>query len=191
MKEDTKNAILEIGTDLIIGKGYNNVGLQEILKKAKVPKGSFYYYFKSKEDFGLQVIAFYSDKSLSVLKGYLYNKEESPKNRIVHFFGDMKRNYGKINWEQGCLLGNCSLELSDLKKSFSKKLSSELNKWQVVFEECILEGQQSGEINSDFSGKELAAYLLNGWEGALLRMKAEKSSEPIDIFIKFIDKILA
>ena len=190
MSESTKNTILEIGTDLILSKGYNNVGLQEILKKAKVPKGSFYYYFKSKEDFGLQVIAFYSDKSLSILKAYLRNQDVPPKKRMLMFFSDMKMNYHKINWEQGCLLGNCSIELSDLKKSFSNKLSSEFEKWQVLFEECIMEGQQSGEINSDFTEKELASYLLNGWEGALLRMKAEKSSQSIDIFIKFLDKLL-
>ena len=47
--KDTKNKLLQIGAKHIHLKGFNNTGLQEILKEANVPKGSFYFYFKSKE----------------------------------------------------------------------------------------------------------------------------------------------
>ena len=53
---DTKNKLLQIGAKYVHLKGFNNTGLQEILKEAKVPKGSFYFYFKSKEEFGLEII---------------------------------------------------------------------------------------------------------------------------------------
>ena len=64
MKTETIDTILEIGTDLILKNGYNNVGLNKILQAANIPKGSFYYYFNSKEDFGVQVIEYYSKNSL-------------------------------------------------------------------------------------------------------------------------------
>ena len=63
MKTETIDGILEIGADLILKNGYNNVGLNKILETANIPKGSFYYYFKSKEDFGIQVIKYYSENS--------------------------------------------------------------------------------------------------------------------------------
>jgi TetR/AcrR family transcriptional repressor of nem operon len=59
MKKNTKNRILEVGAEIIHLKGFNHAGIQEILDAAGVPKGSFYNYFKSKEDFGLQVIDYF------------------------------------------------------------------------------------------------------------------------------------
>ena len=51
-KQDTRELILAAGNSLIIQKSYHGCGLKEILATAGVPKGSFYHYFKSKEDFG-------------------------------------------------------------------------------------------------------------------------------------------
>ena len=45
---ETRQHILDTGYQLIAAKGFTGVGLAEILKTAKTPKGSFYYYFKSK-----------------------------------------------------------------------------------------------------------------------------------------------
>ena len=49
---DTRQHILDTGSRIIAGKGFSCVGLNEILQAAEVPKGSFYHYFKSKEQFG-------------------------------------------------------------------------------------------------------------------------------------------
>lgn len=50
--DNTRQHILDSGKGLIAGKGFSSVGLNEILKTAGVPKGSFYHYFESKEQFG-------------------------------------------------------------------------------------------------------------------------------------------
>ncbi len=55
-KHLTKEKILMTGADLVQHKGFKNTSIQDILKAAAIPKGSFYYYFDSKEDFGLQLI---------------------------------------------------------------------------------------------------------------------------------------
>ncbi|WP_281561494.1 TetR/AcrR family transcriptional regulator [Thalassomonas sp. RHCl1] len=52
----TRDIILEAGHKAITAKSYHACGLKEILDLAGVPKGSFYHYFKSKDDFGLQLI---------------------------------------------------------------------------------------------------------------------------------------
>ena len=191
MKEKKITEILEIGTELISKKGFNNVGLQEILATAKIPKGSFYYYFKSKEDFGLQIIKFYSSRSILLLKSYLENPKHSPRNRFLNFFKDMRNIYQQKSYSEGCLLGNCSLELGDVKKSYAKEVSKELDKWQSLFEQCILEGQKDGSIKNAAPANKLAAYLLNNWEGALLRMKTDKTTESINIFIEFSNELLS
>jgi TetR/AcrR family transcriptional regulator, transcriptional repressor for nem operon len=190
MKKETVDNILEIGTSLVLKKGYNNIGIQEVLNTAKIPKGSFYYYFKSKEDFGLQLIKYYSEHSLKVLNRYLNNPKKNPKERIISFFNDMKNIYSNNGYTEGCLLGNCSLELSDISETFSHVIASELDNWQQCFEKCIAEGQQSGHISNKELAKDLANFILSGWEGALLRMKSSKNDDSIETFIQFISKYI-
>lgn len=50
---DKRTKIIELCADLIHQYGYNNVGIQKIIEKADIPKGSFYHFFNSKEDLGL------------------------------------------------------------------------------------------------------------------------------------------
>lgn len=187
MKKDTVNNILEVGTELILQNGYHNVGLNTILKEANIPKGSFYYYFKSKEDFGLQVIKFYSVKSLSVLRLYLEDESENHKRRIISFFEAMRDSYETKGYGEGCLLGNCSLELADFSESFSISIAKELNTWREHFEACVKAGQKAGSIKKKIAADTLSDLILTMWEGALLRMKAAKNDESIRNFVQFLE----
>ncbi|WP_420574171.1 TetR family transcriptional regulator C-terminal domain-containing protein [Kordia sp.] len=186
MKKQTVDNILAIGTELVLKKGYNNLGIQEVLTTAKIPKGSFYYYFKSKEDFGVQLIKYYSEYSLKILNHYLKDETKNPRERLLTFFNDMKNVYSANGFKEGCLLGNCSLELSDLSETFSNVIASELDKWQDCFELCIAEGQTSGVIRNDKEAADMANFLLSGWEGAILRMKSSKNDDSIEVYIQFV-----
>lgn len=190
MKTNTIENILEIGTNLILQKGYNHVGLQEILKTANIPKGSFYHYFKSKEDFGIKVIQYYSKNSLDILETYLSDQTKTPKERIISFFTDMRNVYQQKSYNEGCLLGNCSLELSDLSDAFSQAIASEFALWQTKIENCVAEGQETKMIKNDESAEDMANYILTTWEGSLLRMKSAKSGESIDVFIHYLSKYI-
>ncbi|GGD10903.1 TetR/AcrR family transcriptional regulator [Hyunsoonleella pacifica] len=190
MKKEAIDNILAIGTDLILKNGYHSVGLNKVLQEANIPKGSFYYYFKSKEDFGLQVIKHYSEKSLIVLKSYLEDDTKNHKQRIVSFFKDMQEVYTAKEFKEGCLLGNCSTELADFSASFSILIASELSIWERCFEKCIEEGQINGHIKKLESPKVLSNLILTTWEGALLRMKSEKHTESIETFILYLEKYL-
>jgi TetR/AcrR family transcriptional repressor of nem operon len=190
MKTETIDNILEIGTDLILKNGYNNIGLNKILEAANIPKGSFYYYFKSKQDFGIQVIKFYSENSLTFLNGYLTDASKEPKERIISFFEDMQKVYVDKEFKEGCLLGNSSLELSDMSEAFSNSVAYELNKWQDCFELCIKEGQDANTIKKEESAKDMSDFILTTWEGSLLRMKSSKNTDSIATFIKFLKKYI-
>lgn len=180
---EIKEKILTVGIDLFSKKGYNNVGLNEILKNAGVPKGSFYYYFNSKEDFGLQVINKYSLLGIKLFKESLENETLSPKNRIIQFYTKMIEHYLHKDCKEGCLMGNASTELSDLSTNFRMVISKELTLWQNVLEKCIVAAKENGEISSNSEPRMLASFILNSWEGALLRMKCEKTVSPLKDFI--------
>jgi len=187
---EVKDKILTIGIDLFSKKGYHNVGLKEILKTAEVPKGSFYHYFESKEDFGLQVINKYSLLGIAIFQQALEDETKSPKNRIIGFYTNMIAHYLNKECKEGCLMGNSSNELSDLAESFSNVIAHEFNLWQKSLEKCIIEAQDEGEITGDIESRMLASFVLNSWEGALLRMKCEKTVEPLRDFITGLNMLL-
>lgn len=187
---EVKDRILTVGIDLFSKKGYHNVGLKEILKKAEVPKGSFYHYFESKEDFGVQVIHKYSTSGIINFQKTLENEAISPKNRILDFYTNMSEHYLQKECKEGCLMGNSSNELGDLSESFSNVLAHEFNLWQSILEKCITAAQDAGEITGTIEPRMLASFILNSWEGALLRMKCDKTVGPIRDFIDGLQILL-
>ncbi len=86
MKQDTRARLLEVGGEIVHQKGYNSTGIQEVLTATGVPKGSFYFYFKSKEDFGLQLIDQYTDFICDKIDEYLSDQRVLPIQRLRNSF---------------------------------------------------------------------------------------------------------
>lgn len=78
--------IIDKGLTLMHLKGYNGTGLQEIVEAAGIPKGSFYYYFKSKEHFAIEVMKYYYESKYEELIKILSDKSISPCRRIEELF---------------------------------------------------------------------------------------------------------
>src|SRR4051794_12854838 len=112
-KESTKTCLIEAGIEIMFEKGYNNTGIQEVLQKTGVPKGSFYYYFDSKEEFGLEIInafdAGYTDK----VNKFLNDKTLSPVQRLRAYCEAGRENLENQQCRKGCLIGNLSQEMAD------------------------------------------------------------------------------
>ena len=70
--QETRQHILDVAKALMTQKGYTAVGLAEVVAAAGVPKGSFYYYFKSKEEFGQALLQEYFDEYLAKIDAVSY-----------------------------------------------------------------------------------------------------------------------
>src|SRR5215467_15078216 len=81
-KVTTKGALVDAGLHLMLEKGYHHTGIQEVLQAAGVPKGSFYYYFPSKEAFGREVIAQFAAAYVERLERWLGETTQSPLTRL-------------------------------------------------------------------------------------------------------------
>jgi len=186
----TKEKALTAGLELFSQKGYSNVGLAEILKTAEIPKGSFYHHFKSKEAFAIQVLERYSNFGLvnftSVL---LEQKELSPKERIKVFYSDRANEFEQKEFVKGCLLGDSCSE-GGVSSEFKAFVDGQLEKWQIVIERCLEEGKENNQIPGKLDTRMMAAVILNGWEGAISRMKSSKTRQPLDDFIQSLDILI-
>lgn len=185
-KKDTRSDIIKIGTELISRLGFNATGIDAILKEAAVPKGSFYHYFKSKEDFGLAVIDRFAEGFERRLETFLDDEEVTPLNRIRNFLETGLARVSQNRCTRGCLIGNLGQEMADRNELFRARLDDVFSMWKVRFAACLTEAQQQGELPQDRDAELLAGFILSGFEGAILRAKVMKSPQPIRDFIEVL-----
>jgi TetR/AcrR family transcriptional repressor of nem operon len=162
--------------------GYTATGVKDIVDAAEVPKGSFYNYFESKEAFGKEVVDTYFDKGLIELRALLCDVDVPPVERLKNYFEERIRGYQATGYVRGCMLGNLSLEVGDQSAQIRERLAEHFKVWSSLFEECIAEAQRAGAIRNRLPASLLAQFLLNSWEGALVRMRVEKSDVPLKDF---------
>src|SRR3990167_6856768 len=104
MANDTQQQLLEHGMTMLLRRGYNNLGIAAVLEATQIPKGSFYHHFKSKEDFGLQVIDLYMEHVHAGLDQCLGDESLPPLQRVRRFFESTEEKY-RTEGYLGCLLG--------------------------------------------------------------------------------------
>ena len=166
--------------------GYAATGIKDIVDAAEVPKGSFYNHFESKEAFGREVVDFYFQTGLVRLRAMLGNDNLPPMERLRVVFEETIRGYQAAGYSGGCLLGNLSLEVADHSALIRDRLAVHFTTWSRLIETCIAEAQKSGAIGNRLPASLLAQFLLNSWEGALLRMRVEKSDLPLREFMDVV-----
>lgn len=186
MKTSTRDKILEAGAEIIHHKGFNHTGIQEILNAAGVPKGSFYNFFKNKEDFGLQVIDYFSDHFDRVAKNTLEDRSISPLERIERILRWFMDYFRSTQFTRGCPVGNLSQEMGDLSPAFRDKLRDAIDRMVAGYASVLAEAQVIGEISQGLDVQATAYFLVSSWHGALIRMKVVQSLEPLENHHRFI-----
>lgn len=189
----TQKKLLQAGKAIFLEKGYHHTGLQEIVKSAGVPKGSFYHFFASKEAFGRAVLEHHLKTFQPFIEGHLLaDTTVPPLQRLRSFFEAGGAQLEDENCKGGCIVGNLSQEMADQSETFREYLKAALDGWQDLFTGCLREARDKGDLPADADVEGLGQFLMNGWEGAILRMKVTKSIEPIHNFIAVVfDKVLA
>ena len=192
-RADTRNALVWCGTELLTERGFQITGIDEVLKRVGVPKGSFYHYFKSKDHFGHAVIDNYEAYYAKKMDRIFGDSSQSPLQRLVNFTANAKNGMVKFDFKRGCLIGNLSQELAALDTQFRERLEGVLVSWEKRVAECLSEAIDIGELAPGQDPQALSRFFWVGWEGAILRSKLMRSLEPIDqftsIFFRSVIKI--
>lgn len=185
---DTRTHIIRTGADLIGHKGFGATGINAVLTAAGVPKGSFYHYFSSKHDFGLAVIDAFAEEYDAKLDRILNDASRSCVDRLRAYFDTGFETMTSCEYTRGCLIGNLGQELAGQNEAFRQRLDTVFSSWEKRFEQCLRDAQQAGDIGADIDPADAASFLLSGWEGAILRSKVLKSTEPMERFVRVFFK---
>ena len=182
----TRDHLVEVGLGLMRRHGYGATGLQEILKAAGVPKGSFYHHFESKEEFTAAVIERYFTLSAEHAQRVLGNARQAPLKRLRRYFEELIQMAGQTAAVSGCLLGDLSLEVADASPMLQGCLKLSFERWQAGVTAVLREAAERKELADSSKVEALAGFVLNSWEGALLRSQADKSDAPLKDFMRFV-----
>ncbi|MCA8090902.1 TetR/AcrR family transcriptional regulator [Burkholderia anthina] len=181
----TRDMLLRTGLEVLTEKGFSATGLDEILGRAGVPKGSFYHYFDSKDAFGLELIDRYAEFFARKLDRHFSQLDRTPLQRVHAFVDDACEGMARYAYSRGCLIGNLGQEMGALPECFRARLRATFEDWQRRLADCLAAAQQAGELAASADVAELAAFFWIGWEGAVLRAKLERSDVPLKLFAQF------
>ena len=188
----TRDHLIDVGLDLMHRHGFNATGLTEILQAADVPKGSFYHFFGSKEEFAAAALERYAAQRAEHFAAVLSDTTTSPRKRLKRYFVDLVEIAGQHGPIPGCLLGRFSLEIAAESPQLRKRISASFARWQGAIAAVIEQAVAQKELAADTNAEALAGFLLNSWEGALLRSQADKSDAPLEAFLQYVfDGLLA
>lgn len=177
-----RERLVRAGVVALTEQGFVSTGLDQIVKAAGVPKGSFYTFFPSKEDFGLELIDRYGLYFARRLDRVLLDETRTPLQRLQAFIRESTDNVARFDFRRGCLVGNLGQEMTALPESFRQRLIDVFIDWQARIERCLRAAQQAGEIAPGIDCARKAETFWIGWEGAVLRAKLERSGRPMEAY---------
>ena len=178
---ETRELLLRAGLEVLTEKGFSSTGIDEILKRVGVPKGSFYHYFDSKEAFGAALIERYARYFAYKLERHFGDSSKQPLARLWAFVEDARTGMARHEFRRGCLIGNLGQEMAALPESYRASLIAVFHDWESRLARCLEAAQQRGEIPASVDCEQAAAFFWIGWEGAVLRAKLERSAKPLDV----------
>lgn len=181
----TRERLLEAGAEAIAAKSFNACGLAEILAAAGVPKGSFYHYFESKEEFGVALIERACAEYVDFLRPLLADASRSPLARLRTVFELGRDECAAKGPQRQCLIPKLALETSQLSEPVHSAVKRAYERWSELLAGVIREAQAAGEIPPSHDPDRLARLLVMLWEGATLRTQIDRSQQPIEDFLGF------
>src|SRR5208283_1654273 len=176
---ELREKLLDQGVTLLMEQGYHGTGLQELVQNVGVPKGSFYNYFPSKEAFSAQVVKHYIEPFISQLDSHLQRKDVNAETALKTYFNELIEEAERRDFKGGCLLGNLMGEIGDTSDLCQTSLREAVRRYRDKLQDGLARAQQEGSLRTDLAAKDMADLLVNLWQGALLRMKIERSVRPL------------
>ena len=188
--QDMRQHIIDVARSLMTHKGYTAVGLTELLGAAGVPKGSFYHYFRSKDEFGQALLEEYFQEYLSRVDVQMA-KEGSGAERLLSYLRYWAETQAFDHTDQKCLVVKLGAEVCDL----SENMRAVLEKGTALIIEritrCVEQGKSDGSITAPTHASTLAEALYQMWLGASLLVKFNRTHEPFDVAYEMSRRLLA
>src|SRR5882757_2580213 len=170
---DAREKLLSVAFDLIHENSYGTVGVEQICRRAKVNKGTFYYFFKTKTDL---VVAAYEEHWRLKEPDYerIFSLENPPLKRLGlwcdYIRTVQKQRHKKYEQVCGCPYTSVGGELATQDKKVRLKTKDLIDRHVKYLACAIADAQKTGVAAA--GDAEIKAQLVHSFVvGLLLRAK--------------------
>lgn len=171
--ELTRSSLIEEGIQQLSKHGYHGTGIKQVLDAVKVPKGSFYNYFGSKEAYVAEIIAEYNHQALTMFDEFINQSELPALEQLKTIYEFMLNKFADNSCQKGCLVGSIAAEIGNTFELCQQAMQASVQDWLLRLESLVSKGQTEGTIRSDIPSNDLAELIWSAWEGSLLKMKMD------------------
>lgn len=189
----TKERILDAAQGLMLEKSFHSVGLNEILAAVKVPKGSFYHHFESKEQFGVEMLKHYRDNSIAYKTKVLLSPTPEP-DPLLRLLTYLESNVGCALEKQGkcpCLIVKLASEVANFSEPMREVLAEGTQLSLGIYEKLLREGLEKGKIAAHIDPVVMAPVVMDLWNGAVQRASTTRTVTSLREAIAFLKVTLS
>ena len=151
-----RTKLLDQGVYLLMNQGYHATGINEIVSAVHVPKGSFYSYFDSKENFAAQAISHYIEPFIALLTRHLQQSQVDPLTALRNYYAELIVEVENNGYKGGCLLGNMIGEIGDTSELCNQALKAAVERYKLLQYQALLLAQKMGTVRTDRSAEMMA-----------------------------------
>jgi TetR/AcrR family transcriptional regulator, transcriptional repressor for nem operon len=178
---DIQQGIFHSASSLFAALGYAGVSIRDIVASVNVPKGTFYNYFRSKEYLASMIVrAHFDDMALTLA---IADKESAALRLRRHFVAISISN--DLTASPGLLLGTLANELLGLPEDLSTQIRTGFRSWSDRVTHLLRLAQAQRHVSTEHDPRQLAAFLLDSWQGAMLATRRESPVASLENFLHF------
>lgn len=186
----TREHLLQTGEQLCLQRGFTGMGLSELLTQAAVPKGSFYYYFRSKEAFGVALLEHYFARYLQDVTLQLNQTEGTPTERLLNHFRAAVELFVQQGHIVGCLGVKVSAEVCDLSEPMRAALQQGAAKITALYARTLTAAAEQESLHLPQPPAQMAELLSLLWLGASLQSKISREAQPLRLALSTLEQWL-
>jgi TetR/AcrR family transcriptional regulator, transcriptional repressor for nem operon len=174
----TRDRIILAAVELFYSQGYEATGMAQLLKQARANSGSFYFFFRSKEDVLDAVLDWYLANLEPILMEPVYAATDDPVERIFLLLDGYRQKILITHFTFTCPIGRLALEIDPARRKIHDKIAANFDGWTTAVRRCLDDDAHRFPARTDFA--QLAQFVLTVMEGGVMQSRAHRSIVPFD-----------
>ncbi|HET7452936.1 MAG TPA: TetR/AcrR family transcriptional regulator [Thermoanaerobaculia bacterium] len=176
--KSTRERLVESALYLFWLKGYEATSITDILDRARANAGSFYHFFKRKEDLLLAVLQRYAVSLDLVIVDPVRERYSDPIERVFGILEFYRRNLVATDCSYGCPIGRLALEIAPEQEEVHRRLAGNFDGWTAAVERLLADAGDRFPPGTNLAG--LATFVLTVMEGGVMQARAHRDLAPFD-----------
>jgi len=174
---DTKRKLLDAAMRLMLRQGFTATTVDQVCSEAGLTKGSFFHYFKSKDQIGQAAVSYFSCCQQEATDKAPFNQLEDPLDSILGMLDFFAEKATDPNGPKACLVGNLAQELAQTHPAIRGCCEESFNHWTKGIASLLRAAKEKHQPSSDFEPDSVATMMLSLIQGSLVVAKARQNPD--------------